>query len=60
MVSTPVNREMLAESAIDAVEIITPHHLHADMTVATLEAGKHVWFEPPLADTDETGEETEH
>ena len=42
-------REMLAESAIDAVEVITPHHLHADMPVDTLEAGKDVSVQKPMA-----------
>jgi len=42
-------REMLAKSAIDAVEVITPHHLHAAMTVDALEAGKHVSVQKPMA-----------
>jgi predicted dehydrogenase len=48
-------RELLADSSIDAVYIMTPEHLHHDMTIAALKAGKHVYIEKPLAHTIEEG-----
>ena len=42
-------RELLRDPSIDAVDIITPNHLHAEMAVAALEAGKDVLLEKPMA-----------
>jgi predicted dehydrogenase len=42
-------RELLSDPAVDAVEVITPHHLHAPIGIAALEAGKHVSMQKPMA-----------
>jgi len=50
----PVHRTLdvlLADSAVDLVDIVAPNHLHADMAVKALEAGKHVLLEKPMATT---------
>jgi predicted dehydrogenase len=47
--------ELLADKSIDAVYIMTPEHLHHDMAIAALKAGKHVYVEKPLAHTIEEG-----
>ena len=45
-------REMLEkEKGIDAVVIATPDHTHAVITMACLEAGKHVYCQKPLTHT---------
>ncbi len=41
--------EMLADPGVDGVLIATPHSTHADIAVRTVEAGKHVFVEKPLA-----------
>ena len=47
--------ELLATRVVDAVFIMTPEHLHHDMAIAALRAGKHVYLEKPLAHTIEEG-----
>lgn len=42
--------------AIDAVAIATPASQHADMAIAALEAGKHVYIEKPFALSVEDGQ----
>ena len=41
--------ELLSHPGLDAVWLATPTALHADQTVAAIEAGKHVFCEKPLA-----------
>ncbi len=42
-------RELLSHAGLDAVSIVAPPHLHAEMTAAALERGLHVLCEKPLA-----------
>lgn len=49
-------REMLAESDIDAVSVCVPNYLHAEVSLAAIEAGKHVLCEKPLASSAAEGE----
>jgi predicted dehydrogenase len=42
-------RELIADRAIDVIDICTPPMLHAPMIVAAVQAGKHVICEKPFA-----------
>ncbi|HXH22562.1 MAG TPA: Gfo/Idh/MocA family oxidoreductase [Dehalococcoidia bacterium] len=42
-------QDLIADPAVDAVDICAPNHLHAEMAVAAARAGKHVLVEKPMA-----------
>lgn len=42
-------RAVVTDPAVDVVSITAPNHLHREMALAALAAGKHVWCEKPMA-----------
>ena len=50
-------QELLRQPNIDAVAILTPHHLHAPIAIAAAEAGKHILVEKPIATSIEDAEQ---
>src|SRR5215468_5618130 len=44
-------RELTADPTIDVIHNTTPNHLHYDVSMAALRAGKHVVSDKPLAMT---------
>jgi myo-inositol 2-dehydrogenase / D-chiro-inositol 1-dehydrogenase len=43
------HREMLAQTKLDIVDIVTPSHTHGEIGTAALDAGCHVLLEKPMA-----------
>src|SRR6266404_5257412 len=44
-------RKLLEDKSVEAVVVATPSHLHKEIVLAALQAGKHVYCEAPLATT---------
>ena len=40
-------QQLLADADVNAVEILLPHHLHREVAIAALQAGKHVSLQKP-------------
>ena len=49
--------DLLADESVDAVEVLTPTHLHHDHVIAALEAGKHVSVQKPIANSVDDAQE---
>lgn len=43
------HRDLLSDPKVEAVVVATPSHLHRDIVLDSLKAGKHVYCEAPLA-----------
>ncbi|MBK8084615.1 MAG: Gfo/Idh/MocA family oxidoreductase [Devosia sp.] len=47
--STDDWRVLIADPEVEVVSVTTPNAFHAEMAIAALAAGKHVWCEKPMA-----------
>lgn len=46
-------KELLKDESIDVIHVLTPNISHAEISIASMEAGKHVLCEKPMAKTSE-------
>ncbi len=44
-------QDLFADPDVGLIDVCTPNHVHAEMSIAALEAGRHVACEKPLAST---------
>src|SRR5699024_10719970 len=49
--------KVLQEEEIDAISVCLPNYLHAPLSIAALQAGKHVLCEKPMATSSEEAED---
>ena len=42
-------RDPIADPEVEVISVTAPNAFHAEMAIAALEAGKHVWCEKPMA-----------
>lgn len=50
-------QELLKDASIDVVHVCTPNISHAEISIAAMNAGKHVMCEKPMAKTSEEGKQ---
>ena len=44
-------QDVVNDPAIDLISVCTPNDTHAEISIAALKAGKHVWCEKPMSTT---------
>jgi predicted dehydrogenase len=44
-------RDVVNDPAIDLISVCTPNDTHAEISIAALKAGKHIWCEKPMSTT---------